>query len=353
MILSTISLVLFAAQARVDLLDGSKVFGNISSIDLNSVVLVDGEDNETTLTTDNVLDVTPATNAVFRQAEIAASNLDFMNASNAFAEVASKSEDPALQSFAELRSAEVLIAWAKTDNSQYSAAITLLNTWTSDNSESFWLPRAQMALAQALANTGDIDGATSLMSALSDMAFEKNLARHIELQANIIRCEAFLIGQQAQVAQSRLKSLNDKIGSMIRDSETPVALMTTARGLYSKVQILSGQAIQATDGISAAQSYWQALADDSATSPVVRSAAWLGLAEAAIESGELRSAQLQLAKIVATMPSSPDVTPQALYQLASVSNSLLDTKASRSAANRLSTYYPNSSWAIKATSQGL
>jgi TolA-binding protein len=140
---------------------------------------------------------------------------------------------------------------------------------------------------------------------------------------------------------------------MIRDSETPVALMTTARGLYSKVQILSGQAIQATDGISAAQSYWQALADDSATSPVVRSAAWLGLAEAAIESGELRSAQLQLAKIVATMPSSPDVTPQALYQLASVSNSLLDTKASRSAANRLSTYYPNSSWAIKATSQGL
>ncbi len=210
-----------------------------------------------------------------------------------------------------------------------------------------------MALASAYSHSGDIDAAASLMSDLSDMAFEKSLAIHIELQANVIRCQAFLLGDQAQVAQSRLKSLNDKIGNMVRDSETPAALLSKARELHSTVQILSGQAIQATDGIQAAESYWQSLADDSSSSPIVRSAAWLGLAEAAVENGKLRAAQLQLAKIVATMPSSPDVTPQALYQLASVSSKLNDDKSSRSAVQRLTNSYPNSRWAIKASTEGL
>jgi ATP/maltotriose-dependent transcriptional regulator MalT len=353
MILSSISLVLFAAQARVDLLDGSNAFGKISSVDINAVVLVDSDDNESTYNNDEVLEVIPALSALMRQAEAAAGNLDFMNAANGFAEAAAKAEQPWMQAYAELRNAEVLISWAASESSHYSEAIDMLNSWVANNSDSFWLPRAQMAMASAMAHTGDVDGATSLMSSLSDMAFEKNLARHIELQANVIRCQAFLLGDQAQVAQSRLNSLNDKIGAMVRDNETPAALRTKARELHTTVQILSGQAIQSTDGIQAAQSYWQSLADNSSTSPVVRSAAWLGLAEAAIESGKLRAAQLQLAKIVATMPASPSVTPQALYHLASVSAQLNDAKSSRSASNRLNFTYPNSSWAIKATSEGL
>lgn len=354
MILTTISLVLFAAQSRVDLLDGSKVFGEISDINLNAVtIVVDGSEDATVIANENILEVVPAATALMRQAQISLDALDFMNASNAFAEAASKSEDGYMKKFAELRNAETLVSWAKVDPAQYGAAIALLNSWVSENSRSFWLPRAQMSLARALANTGDIDGAASMMEELSNLAFAETLARHIEIQANVIRCEAFLIGGQAQSAQSRLSSLKDTLGSMIRNAETPPALLSKARGLHSQVQILNGQAIQAIEGVNASQAYWKELADGESTRPVVRSAAWLGLAEAAIEANELRSAQLQLAKIVAVMPASPNVTPQALYKLAVVSASLEDTKSSRSAAMRLTTNYPNSTWAIKANSEGL
>jgi ATP/maltotriose-dependent transcriptional regulator MalT len=354
MILTTISLVLFAAQSRVDLLDGSKVFGEISDINLNAVtIVVNDSEDAIVIANEDILEVIPAATALMRQAQTSLDALDFMNAKNAFDEASSKSEGGYIKSFAGLRSAETLIAWAGIDPTQYDAAITLLNVWISENSNSFWLPRAQMSLARALANTGDIDGAASLMEGLSNLAFAKTLARHIELQANVIRCEAFLIGGQAQSAQSRLSSLKDTLGSMIRNAETPPALLSKARGLHSQVQILNGQAIQAIEGANASQAYWKELADSGSTTPVVRSAAWLGLAEAAIEANELRSAQLQLAKIVAVMPSSPNVTPQALYKLAVVSASLEDTKSSRSAAMRLTTNYPNSTWAIKASSEGL
>ena len=354
MILTTISLVLFAAQSRVDLLDGSKIFGEISDINLNAVtIVVDGSEDATVIANENILEVVPAATALMRQAQVSLDVLDFMNASNAFAEAASKSEAGYMKNFAALRNAETLMSWAAIDPTQYNAAIALLNTWVSENSRSFWLPRAQMSLARALANTGDIDGAASMMEELSNLAFAETLARHIEIQANVIRCEAFLIGGQAQSAQSRLSSLRDTLGGMIRNAETPPALLSKARGLHSQVQILNGQAIQAKEGVTASQAYWKDLAEGESPTPVVRSAAWLGLAEAAIEANELRSAQLQLAKIVAVMPASPNVTPQALYKLAIVSAKLEVTKSSRSAAMRLTTNYPNSTWAIKANSEGL
>ncbi|MAU93541.1 MAG: hypothetical protein CMJ93_04980 [Planctomycetes bacterium] len=354
MILTTISLVLFAAQSRVDLLDGSKVFGEISDINLNTVtIVVDGSEDATVIANESILEVVPAATALMRQAQVSLDGLDFMNASNAFAEAASKSEVGYMKSFAGLRNAETLMSWATIDPEQYGAAMALLNTWVSENPRSFWLPRAQMSFARALANTGDIDGAASMMEELSNLAFAESLARHIELQANVIRCEAFLIGGQAQSAQSRLSSLRDTLGGMIRNAETPPALLSKARGLHSQVQILNGQAIQAIEGVNASQAYWKELADGESTAPVVRSAAWLGLAEAAIEADELRSAQLQLAKIVAVMPASPNVTPQALYKLAIVSAKLEDTTSSQSAAMRLTTNYPNSTWAIKANSEGL
>jgi outer membrane protein assembly factor BamD (BamD/ComL family) len=354
MILTTISLVLFAAQSRVELLDGSKVVGEISDINLNAVtIVVAGSEDATVIANKDILEVFPETTEVMRQAQASLDALDFQNAKNSFDEAAEKSEEGYMKSFAELHSAETLIAWAEIDDGQYTDAIKLLNAWVSENSSSFWLPRAQMSLARALANNRDIDGAASLMEKLTNMAFDKNLARHIELEASVIRCEVFLIGGQAQAAQNRLSSLKDTLGGMIRDSETPSALRRKARGLHSQVQIFNGRAIQEIEGVNASQTYWKELADSELTAPVVRSAAWLGLAEAAMDANQLRSAQLQLAKIVAVMPSSPNVTPQALYKLAVVSASLEDTKSSRSAAMRLTTNYPNSTWAIKASSEGL
>ena len=91
MILTTISLVLFAAQSRVDLLDGSKVFGEISDINLNAVtIVIDGLEDATGIANESILEVVPAATALMRQAQVSLDGLDFMNASNAFAEAASK-----------------------------------------------------------------------------------------------------------------------------------------------------------------------------------------------------------------------------------------------------------------------
>ena len=116
MILTTISLVLFAAQSRVDLLDGSKVFGEISDINLSAVtIVVDGSEDATVIANEDILEVVPAATALMRQAQVSLDGLDFMNASNAFAEAASKSEAGYMKSFAGLRNAETLMSWAAID----------------------------------------------------------------------------------------------------------------------------------------------------------------------------------------------------------------------------------------------
>ncbi len=336
-------------QSRVQKVDGGSVIGELTAAGFESIDLTVGG-SKRTFKANEILSLTPGPlPELLTQGEEFFLTHDFQNAANAF-EAAASTEGGAfwVESWSKLRHAETLLAWSEADRGRAGDAAKAFRDWTSANADSYWQVRAQMGQAKAMAMSGDVDGATTLMQKLSDTAFEKNLGSHVELGVNLVRCEAFLIGGQAEVAQARLRDLVVKLGKEVQSPDTPAGSKSLFSGLYSHSQILLGNAIEEKDGSRAAATYWQGLAQDRNVSADVRAAAWIGIAASAREQGQTREAQLQLAKVVATLPANDDLMARALYELGEVSKELGNNPTSGDTYHqRLLERYPNTSWAAK------
>jgi Tfp pilus assembly protein PilF len=84
------------------------------------------------------------------------------------------------------------------------------------------------------------------------------------------------------------------------------------------------------------------------TPPDVRAAARIGLALAAKEQGDLRTAQLQLARVVALQQAKAEVMAHALYEMAEVTEALGNKPVpAKTYRERLKALYPETSWAAK------
>ncbi len=339
-----------AAQSRVVQVDGSTLSGKLVAATLEQVTLKNADGKSRELAAGDVLQIYPAPlTEMLLKGEAFLKDLDYQNASSAFEAAGNESGDFWVAPYALLRQAETLLAWAQMDRARASDAARAFRSWMDANTDSFWIPRAEMGAAKAMAMAGDVDGATSLMQKLADTAFEKNLGKHVELQVNLVRCEAFLIGGQAEVAEARLRDLVVKLGNAVQDPKAPEGTRSLILNLYSQSQILLGDAIHSKDGPQAAAPYWQGLAKDRTATPNVRAAAWIGIAEAARAAGHPRQAQLHLAKVVATLPASEEVMAHALYLLGEVSTELGDTPTAGDLyRRRLLDRYPSTSWAAKA-----
>lgn len=336
-------------QSRVSQVDGSMQGGKLTAAGLDSVTLENADGDSRDFPAGNILSLTPGPlpEGVV-QGETFLADLDYQNASSSFEAAASGGGDFWVAPYASLRHAETLLAWASADRARAGDAAKAFRSWAETHADSFWFPRAQMGAAQAMAMSGDVDGATSLMQKLADTAFEKNLGRHVELQVNLVRCESFLIGGQAEVAEARLRDLVVKLEEAVRDPKAPMGTKGLYASLSSRAQILLGDAITEKDGVRTAASYWQGLSEDRNASADVRAAAWIGIARAAREGGDARQAQLQLAKVVATLPASDEVMARALYELGEVSKELGNNPTSGDTYHqRLLERYPNTSWAAK------
>ncbi|MCP4772131.1 MAG: hypothetical protein GY879_12060 [Planctomycetes bacterium] len=335
-------------QSRVSKVDGGSVSGELTAAGFDSVTLKVG-DADRVLEAKDVLSLTPGPlPELISKGESFILSQDFQNAANAFEAAAAEEGAFWVKPWASLRHAETLLVWANADRGRAGDAAKAFRTWADANADSFWLPRAQMGQAKAMAMSGDVDGATTLMQELSDTAFEKNLGRHVELHVNLVRCEAFLIGGQAEVAQARLRDLVTKLREAVQSPDTPVGAKSLLTSLYSSSQVLLGDAIYAKDGGRAAATYWEGLSKDRNASADVRAAAWIGIAQNAREQGQAREAQLQLAKVVATLPASDEMMARALYELGEVSKELGNNPTSGDTYHqRLLERYPSTSWAAK------
>lgn len=336
-------------QSRISQIDGSMQGGKLTAASLETVTLENADGDARDFPAGNILSLTPGPlNEGLIKGEAFLTDLDYQNASSSFEAAASAGGDFWVAPYASLRHAEALLSWAELDRARAGDAAKAFRNWAETNADSFWLPRAQMGAAQAMAMAGDVDGATSLMQQLADTAFEKNLGRHVELQVNLVRCESFLIGGQAEVAEARLRDLVVKLQEAVRDPKAPSGTKGLYASLNSKAQILLGDAITEKDGVRTAASYWEGLSEDRNSSPDVRAAAWIGIARSAREAGQPRQAQLQLAKVVATLPASDEVMARALYELGEVSKELGNNPTSGETYHqRLIERYPNTSWAAK------
>ena len=347
------STLLLAPQERVVRLDGTSTSGSLTAATLEEVRWTDAGGEEQSAPAGEVLRVTPGgANELLRQGERLLAELDFANAAASFEAAAGQGGPFWMEPWGQLRQAEAMLAWSSAEQGRAAEAAALFAAWTAANADSYWLPRARLGQATALSRSGKSDEAQSLMQGLSDLAFEKNLARHVELQAALVRSEAFLAGNQPEVAEARLRDLVNKANELNTAGDTPHGVRSAAQSVESRARILLGDAIEQKDGAAAAGSYWQGLADDPRSAADVRAAAWIGLAAAARADGRLREAQALLGRVVATVPAGPEVMGRALYSLGELSQETGDKPVSgRQYYQMLVDRYPTSSWAAKARTQ--
>lgn len=334
-------------QDRVRFTDGTNRSGRIVTATLDEVVLdVDGD--EATSPAGDVLDLNYGNlPAVFGQAAELLADQEFQNAVNLL-DAATAGEEPAVM-VAKLRKAEALLAWSNLDAGRAGDAVTAFRDWISSYPDHFFLPRARTGLARALARSGQVDPAAKELEDVASLAFEKNLPATVEYRARLARCQVYLEGGQTSVAATRLQDLVPKMQRAAGDSNTPGGVRNTLKGLVSQGQVLLGDAIEAAQGTSAAQSYWEGLLRGDELSSDVRAAATLGLAKAAHAGGQPRRAQLLAARVVATIPASREVSARALFLLGEISEELgNDITAGRAYFRRVVEQYPGTSWAIRA-----
>jgi hypothetical protein len=335
------------AQDRLERTDGRTVSAKLVTAGRAEVVIAGADGKETKIPASDLLNVTPApATELLRRGEEAFEARDWSGATNAFSAAAAETGSAAwLPVWSGLRHGEALFQWARADRARAGETVAALRSWCDANPESFWLPRARLSQARALVIAGDTDGADGLLQQLSQLAFDRNLAKHVELEINIERCRAFLAGKQNEVAEARLRDLV----TQGPPTDAPRGVRTRMLTLRGEAQILLGDAIGAKSGQKAATAYWEGLANDPKVLPDVRAAARVGLAVTARAENRLRDAQLQLAAVVAVLDASAEVRARALWELAEVTALLGDHPTPAKAYyERILTDCPDSSYAERA-----
>lgn len=337
-------------QDRIVTVDGERIGGKVETATLEQVSYQDSGGGSQSLEGRQVLEIQFGNKPeALMQAEDFSRNQDFQNAVNSFDAAASAGGAAWVKPLAELGKAQAYLAWAEIDNNRAKDAVDAFSTWTAAYPDDFHIVAARTGLARATAMTGKTDDAARMLEDLASFAFEKNLAKHVELGARLERSEVYLMGDQAQVAETRLRDLVPEFEKFIFDSTTPSGVRLVLRGYLSRGQIALGDAIEARDGSAKARPYWEKLSRDLSVSQDVRAAARLGLAKSAQAAGQTREAQLQMAKVVATLPTSSPVMPRALYSLGELCQELNNAPADGALYfERLINDYPNTSWANQA-----
>ncbi|HBF23536.1 MAG TPA: hypothetical protein DDW23_06970 [Planctomycetes bacterium] len=324
--------------------------GKLVAAGLETIVLEDALGNQKNLPTNQVLDIyLGAKLATLMQGEEFLAALDFQNASASFGTAAEENGPFWIAPWAKLRRAEALLAWCDVDPGRAGEAEGAFREWIATWPDSWWVIRARKGWGIATALTGNVDGGATLLQELTDFAYEKNLGRHVELGARLTRCEIFLHGEQAPIAETRLRDLVPTIEEAAAARGVGLALRRHLQSLLTTSQIRLGEAIELKDGTLTAAAYWNSLLGSTSSSTDAKAAAWTGIARHAKTENRLREAQFTLARIPATLNAGPEVLARALYELGEVCEQLGDNPASSTDYfKRVIEKYPRSRWAIEA-----
>ncbi len=341
------------AQGRVVQIDGTVIQGTITAATVEGVSLrVDGSDQ--TIPPGQVLRLHfgPPPPMV-AQAAAAASRLEFQNAANLYAEAATTGGDAWVTPFAQLGRAEALLGWASFDRGHAPEAVSAFREWTASHPDHFWIPRARMGLAQALALEGKVEDAANEMQDLANFAFEKNLGKRVEFEARLTRSRVYLTADQAALARQRLEGSGGLVAALKQasvDAASPPALRASLRQQWQSAQILLGDTIESIDGLEGAQRYWERiLRTETGLGADARAAGQIAMANAARAQGKLREAQFALAEIAAVLNTGPDTAARTLYSLGEVCAELGDKPTpGKVYFQRVIDLYPSSTWASQA-----
>ncbi len=349
MILATLLLFAVQPQDTVTRLNGDRVRGQIQEATLKSIRLTNSKGKEVVLSTSKVLSLAlGALPAEIQQGLDLLAAGQYDNAVALFGSAAEKAGETGIH--AGLLRAEALLRWGRMDSGQANAATTAFRDWLASYPDHFDTTRATLGLARALASQGKTDEASRELEGLASLAFERNLPSFVELRARLERCRILLLGAQAGVATTRLQDLVPRLRTALGDPQASPALRNILRKMHGEGQVLLGEARESTGQNTT--SYWDGLLRDSNVPIMVRAAATLGQARAALASGRAREAQFLAARVVATYSAGREWNARALFELAQACSALQDIPfSSKTYYRQLVKDYPETSWAQRARTQ--
>lgn len=341
------------AQDRVIKMDGTTKSGTFVAATLDEITLLEGKDS-VAIRASEVFSLSFSTvPSALRKARGFVAKQDFQNAISHFGQASGEEGGAWLTPLALLEKSEALLAWSSFDPSQAQEALDAFRSWTATYPNHFWSPRAQIGLALAAAASGEMDEAVRLLQEVADLAFSRNLGRHLEASAKVGRCQIYLAAGKATLARQRLEGNGGLVAILdeqSRDPQTPRMVRPELALHLATAQVLLGDCVENLDGLQGAKRYWESLLSQRGSlTPDVEAAGTIVLARIAQEAGQTRQAQLLLAKVTATLMASPEIQARALFHLGEVSEKLGNNPSpGRIYYEEILNSFPATRWAAKA-----
>jgi|GEM_PF-894014 len=341
------------AQDRVIKMDGTTASGVFVSATVDEVTLRKGKVSSVIRASDVFSISFSSIPTALQKARAFVAKQDFQNAIGQFGFASEQEGSTWLTQLALLEKAEAFLTWSVFDPAQAQESLNAFRHWTATYPDHFWGPRAQIGLARATAAAGEMEEAVRLLQEVADLAFSRNLGRHLEAQAKVARCQVYLAAGKATLARQRLEgpgglvaTLNEQGG----DVQTPRMVRSELAHHLATAQVLLGDCVENLDGLQGAKRYWEGLLNQRGSlTPDVEGAGIIMLARTAKEAGKPRQAQLLLAKVTATLMTSPEIQARALFHLGEVSEELDNNPSpGRFYYEEILRSFPSTLWAAKA-----
>lgn len=250
----------------------------------------------------------------------------------AFTQVADSGERAPVRAAALLEAIDAEVAQSGSDPAALGRARSLADRFVSEHGAHRDLPRARRWQARIAHLAGDheqaIAGYASLLGELSGAEAAVGYDPILCLEAGLAGAHAALDAGDNDRARDLFAALEQASTAVAsaRDADDPVAV--AAEALRERAQLGEGWILLAGGKGTQAQSFFQSRVDGNQLSTAeARFEARIGLARSFEKAGNLRSAQVEYARVSATAYGARDLIARALLGLAATTLELGDTEA--------------------------
>lgn len=277
----------------------------------------------------------------YRLAKAAADRGQFANAANLYSEAASKAERDVVKLDANFLAAQALVRSAGSDAQRAGEAVSALESFLSEASDSFRGAEATLELGQAQLLAGQAAAAEQTMSKLSNLVISQGLDPLWDVRAKFAIAKAQLAQSKLADARTAFRRAKSAADNLVATSETP---NPAAMALVAESVVGEGETFVAEKKFGDALTYFERFTKDK--NPNIAAAAKAGLGEAlflqAEETGDakgLRRAQIVLAEANLDDPLAGPTTAKALYYGGKVIMALGADRESSDFAARAQSYF--------------
>jgi TolA-binding protein len=245
--------------------------------------------------------------------------------------------------------------WGAKDASRYKEAAATFAQLLKDAPECRFLPDALRRQGDALAASGDANGAAAVYDRLAQVARDRKLGILVEADSMIRKADAFAragMSKEAEAAYGQAGSFAESNAAQQKDE----TLKRQLQGIGGKAQLSQGTALLRNKKFVEAKQFFERVAQAPSSSPDVVAAALNGVGEVLLEQGNARGALDQFARVRVRHYLAREETARATYFLGKTVLALKDAEPNgrKKAADYFAEVverYGDTTWADRARAE--